>query len=158
MTIETMIKKIISGGQTGADRAALDVAIMLNISHGGWCPHGRLAEDGIIESSYKLSETPTADPAQRTEWSARDSDGTVIFSIAPNLSGGSAETEVFARQNRKPSLHLSREHDGERAIEMLRGFLVENKIQVLNVAGPRLSEEAGVAEFVTETLEAILRH
>jgi len=56
-----MIKKIISGGQTGADRAALDMAIKLNIPHGGWCPKGHLAEDGIIENSYKLSETPSAD-------------------------------------------------------------------------------------------------
>ena|SRR5436190_24089373 len=152
-----MIKKIISGGQTGADRAALDLAIELNLPHGGWCPRGRLAEDGMIEKSYQLSETPNADPAQRTEWNVRDSDGTVIFSISPKLTGGSARTESFARLHRKPCLHISRERDGEKAAEMLATFLVENKIQILNVAGPRRSEEPAVAEFVSQTLKAVLR-
>jgi hypothetical protein len=156
MAIETMIKKIISGGQTGADRAALDVAIRLSIPHRGWCPRGRRAEHGIIEDSYKLSETPSADPVQRTEWNVRDSDGTVIFSISPKLSGGSAMTELFARQHRKPCLHISREREGERATEMLARFLNENKIQILNVAGPRYSEEPDVAEFVIQTLKSVL--
>jgi hypothetical protein len=156
MAYETMIKKIICGGQTGADRAALDLAIKGNIPHGGWCPRGRLAEDGIIDSCYKLFETPTADPAQRTEWNVRDSDGTVIFSIAPKLSGGSAKTEMFARQCRKPCVHICLERDREKATEMLAKFLVENKIQILNVAGPRQSEEPQIAEFVIQTVGAVL--
>jgi len=151
-----MINKIISGGQTGADRAALDTAIKLNIAHAGWCPRGRPAEDGIIDSHYDLTETPTADPAQRTEWNARDSDGTVIFSISPKLNGGSAKTESFARQYEKPCLHLSRERDRQRAIELLSRFLADNKIQILNAAGPRHSEEPGIGEFVSQTLEAVL--
>jgi hypothetical protein len=156
MTIETKIKKIISGGQTGADRAALDVAIRLGIPHGGWCPRGRLAEDGMIDSSYNLSESPNADPTQRTEWNVRDSDGTVIFSISPKLSGGSAKTDLFARQHRKAYLHISGERDAEVATEMLTRFLNENEIQVLNVAGPRHSEEPDVGEFVIQTLQAVL--
>ncbi len=84
-----VLQKIISGGQTGADRAALDFAIARGIPHGGWCPRGRLAEDGTIPALYQLSETPGPDHAQRTEWNVRDSDGTVIFSIAPALTGGS---------------------------------------------------------------------
>jgi hypothetical protein len=151
-----MIKKIISGGQTGADRAALDTAIKLNMPHGGWCPHGRLAEDGIIENAYRLTETPSAEPAQRTEWNVRDSDATVIFSIAPKLSGGSAKTEIFTRQYTKPCLHLSRERDGQRGVELLSRFLADNNIQILNVAGPRRSQEPEVAEFVSQTLEAVL--
>jgi Circularly permutated YpsA SLOG family len=154
--LETMIKKIISGGQTGADRAALDTAAKLNIPHGGWCPRGRLAEDGIIDDAYKLTETPSADSAQRTEWNVRDSDATVILSISAKLSGGSAKTEIFARQYQKPSLHLSRERDGEREAELLSHFLADNKIQILNVAGPRRSQEPEVAEFVSEVLEAVL--
>jgi hypothetical protein len=154
--LETMIKKIISGGQTGADRAALDTAINLGIPDGGWCPRGRLAEDGIIENLYGLTETPSADPGQRTEWNVRDSDGTVIFSISPNLSGGCAKTEMFARQLGKPCLHVSRERDGRGAIELLTRFLADNKIDVLNVAGPRRSEEPEVAEFVSDILEAVL--
>jgi len=153
---ETMNKKIISGGQTGADRAALYTAIKLNIPHGGWCPHGRLAEDGIIDNCYNVTETPSADPDQRTEWNVRDSDGTVIFSISPNLSGGSAKTKIFARQHGKPCLHLSRERDGRRAAEFLSRFLADNKVEILNVAGPRHSEEPEVAEFVSKILEGVL--
>ena len=76
-----MIEKIISGGQTGADCAALDFAIEHGIPHGGWCPGGRLAEDGPIDARYQLKETPSANYTQRTEWNVRDSDGTVVFSI-----------------------------------------------------------------------------
>src|SRR2546428_7239726 len=100
-----MIEKIISGGQTGADRAALDFAIARGIPHGGWCPRGRLAEDGVISDRYQLTETPSANSAQRTEGNVRDSDGTVIFSIGPKLTGGSKQTAEFARQHRKPCLH-----------------------------------------------------
>jgi hypothetical protein len=157
MAGEIMIKKIISGGQTGADRAALDTAIQLKIPHGGWCPHGRLAEDGIIAKGYELSETPDADSAQRTEWNVRDSDGTVIFSISPKLKGGSARTRIFARLHRKPCLHISRERDGEKATEMLATFLNEKEIEVLNVAGPRHSEDPAVAEFVSRTLLLVQR-
>jgi predicted Rossmann-fold nucleotide-binding protein len=79
--------KIISGGQTGADRAALDFAIKHGMPHGGWCPQGRIAEDGPIDAKYQLHETPSADYVQRTEWNVRDSDGTVIFSVGKELSG-----------------------------------------------------------------------
>jgi hypothetical protein len=82
-----MIKKIISGGQTGADRAALDFAIYHDIRHGGWCPKGRLAEDGMIERRYELQETSSKSYPQRTEKNVRDSDGTAIF--AQKLTGGS---------------------------------------------------------------------
>jgi len=87
-----LIIKIVSGGQTGADRAALDFAIEHGIPHGGWCPKGRQAEDGPIDGRYQLKETPTSDYAQRTEWNVRDSDATVLFSLAPELTGGSKKT------------------------------------------------------------------
>src|SRR5215469_17702424 len=83
---------IISGGQTGADRAVLDWAIDRGIPHGGWCPRGRRAEDAPLESRYGLKETPSEDYAQRTKWNVRDSDGTVIFSLKPQLIGGSELT------------------------------------------------------------------
>jgi len=76
------IEKIVSGGQTGADRAALDWAITHGIPHGGWCPKGRRAEDGPMDGRYQLQKTPTANYVQRTEWNARDSDDTVVFSIS----------------------------------------------------------------------------
>jgi hypothetical protein len=147
-----MIEKIVSGGQTGADRAALDFAIGRGIPHGGWCPHGRIAEDGILDRRYSLSETPGADASQRTEWNVRDSDGTVIFSIAPGLVGGSKQTAEFALQYRKPCLHVSRERDGDVAAGKLSDFIVEHQIKILNVAGPRWSEEPEIGAFVFEIL------
>lgn len=77
--------KIVSGGQTGVDRAALDVALELGLPCGGWCPKGRKAEDGVIHSRYPLKETPSEEYNERTTWNVRDSDGTLIVSDAPPL-------------------------------------------------------------------------
>ena len=148
------IHKIISGGQTGADRAALDFAIAHGIPHGGWCPCGRREEDGVIDARYQLTETPNEDPAQRTEWNVRDSDGTVIFSIGRTLRGGSKLTAELAAKYHKPWLHLSRERDGETATKMLLEFLAEHRINTLNVAGPRQSQEPDVGKFVCGTMAA----
>jgi len=147
------LARIVSGGQTGADRAALDFAIQRGIPHGGWCPQGRLAEDGRIGPGYVLRETPAPDYAQRTEWNVRDSDGTVIFSLEPILSGGSRATEVFAARLGRPCLHLSQQEDGARAAERLCEFVERHSILVLNVAGPRSSSESGVASFVHAVLD-----
>ena len=150
-----MVEQIISGGQTGADRAALDFAIGRGIGHGGWCPQGRAAEDGVIDRGYRLSETPDSDPSQRTEWNVRDSDGTVIFSVDPILTGGSKKTAEFAEKFQKPWLHLCHKRDGDTAAEKLSAFLAEHRIKTLNVAGPRQSEEPEIGEFVTQTLMKI---
>ena len=83
------ITKIISGGQTGADRAGLDVALAHDFPHGGWCPKGRKAEDGPIDAQYELTETPSANYLQRTEWNVRDTDGTIVFTIAKEITAGS---------------------------------------------------------------------
>ncbi len=148
-----VLEKIISGGQTGADRAALDFAIANGIAHGGWCPRGRLAEDGTIPDHYQLRETPGSDYAERTEWNVRDSAGTVIFSIAAALGGGSKLTAELAQHYRKPSLHLSRERDGKDAARKLFDFLARREVKTLNVAGPRESQEPAVGEFTRRTLE-----
>jgi hypothetical protein len=152
-----MLQKIISGGQTGADRAALEFAVARGIAHGGWCPRGRLAEDGVIPLNYNLIETPDADYSQRTEWNVRDSDGTVIFSIAPTLAGGSQRTAELAQQQRKPCLQLSRSRDKEAASAMLREFLIRHEIKTLNVAGPRQSQEPEVIQFTREVLEQTIQ-
>jgi hypothetical protein len=144
--------KIISGGQTGADRAALDFAIEQKIPHGGWCPKGRKAEDGPIASRYRLRETPSVRYSQRTEWNVRDGDGTAVFCIKPRLAGGSARTVVMATSLKKPLLRISRKKDAGFAKERLVRFLLEHKIGTLNVAGPRASEEPEVYEFVREIL------
>jgi hypothetical protein len=146
------LQKIISGGQTGADRAALDFAIDHDIPHGGWCPKGRKSEDGPLEPKYRLTETPSVSYPQRTEWNVRDSDGSVIFSIAPILTGGSKKTFDFAIKHNKPWLHL---HKGGAAPEItLLNFIREHKVATLNVAGPRASKEPELGGFVKSVLEA----
>jgi hypothetical protein len=151
-----VLEKIISGGQTGPDRAALDFALAHGLPHGGWCPRGRWAEDGPVHSRYLLTETPEADPKQRTEWNVRDSDGTVIFSIAPLLTGGSQLTAKLAQAYRKPWLHVARERDGPPGAAQLARFLHEHKIRVLNVAGPRRSGEPAAGRFALSTLEQLI--
>jgi Circularly permutated YpsA SLOG family len=148
---------IVSGGQTGADRAALDFAIEHDIPHGGWCPQGRPAEDGAIPPLYQLQETPARKYSQRTEWNVRDSDATVVFSVAENPAGGTALTLAVARRLGKPFLHLCREAStvAESAIRLL-SFLDEHQVRRLNVAGPRASQEPDVATFVREVLKAAL--
>jgi hypothetical protein len=98
-----MIKKIISGAQTGADRAALDFAIKNDIPHDGWVPKGRIAEDGIIPEKYNVHEAPTQDYRRRTELNVVHSDGTLILTHG-ELSGGSALTRTFAQKHKKPYL------------------------------------------------------
>jgi hypothetical protein len=145
------VPKIVSGGQTGADRAALDWALAHNLSSGGWCPKGRKAEDGPIDQKYPLKETPSASYIQTTEWNVRDSDATILFSIEPTLTGGSLKTMEFARKRKKPRLHL---HPGIADPEgKLRAFLQENSVKILNVAGPRASKEPEVVQFVTLVLD-----
>ena len=151
------ILRIVSGGQTGADRAALDWAILHQIPHGGWCPKGRKAEDGTLDQRYQLEETPSADYAQRTAWNARDSDGTVIFSLAPYLTGGSQFTWQCALDYKKPCLHISQQNHHPHHSARLLAFLQQHKIHVLNVAGPRASTEPEIATFVTDILEQTYR-
>ncbi len=145
--------KIVSGGQTGVDRAALDWAITHGVEHDGWCPQGRKAEDGTIDARYGLKETPSANYVQRTEWNVRDSEATVILSLKPVLSGGSQKTLDLARKQRKPCLVLSRTAWGEGAGARLHRFIQEHGVRVLHVAGPRESEEPEVGDFTWSVLE-----
>jgi hypothetical protein len=145
---------IVSGGQTGADRAALDWAIGRDVPHGGWCPRGRRAEDGKISRRYHLHETQGTQYAQRTDWNVRDSDGTVVFTIDSHLHGGSKRAVEFSRERHKPCLHLSRTSPVETCAERLRDFVLEHNISTLNVAGSRASTEPDIGEFVREVLTA----
>jgi Circularly permutated YpsA SLOG family len=146
---------IVSGGQTGVDRACLGWAIRRGLQHGGWCPKGRRAEDGEIPMRYKLRETPSARLAQRTEWNVRDSEATVIFSQSAKLSGGSWKTWEACKKFHKPVLHLAAETltATESAI-LLRKFLREHSVRRLNAAGPRKSEEARAGRFARDVLNA----
>ena len=163
---------IVSGGQTGADRAALDFAIAHGIAHGGWCPRGRLAEDGTIDPRYLLRETPSRKYAQRTEWNIRDSDATVVFSLTPQVSGGTALTIELAKRLGKPWLLLTHDsgesaaagagdaapHLVASAAKRLLAFLAEHHVRRLNLAGPRASQEPRIAPFVARVLAASLAH
>lgn len=150
------VERIISGGQTGVDRAALDVAFEIAIPCGGWCPNGRIAEDGPIAERYPLQETPSDDYAQRTEWNVRDSDGTLVLSLG-EPSGGTAHTIEIARSLAKPCLvlDLAGPPDPETARDWLRRY----GIRTLNVAGPRASASPRIYLLAQSFLRAVVaRH
>lgn len=151
-----MLKKIISGGQTGADRAALDVAIKFNIEHGGWIPKGRKTEKGPLSKKYQLLELKTSDYRERTKQNIIDSHGTAIISRG-KLTGGSKLTQSFAIVVGRPNCYLDllTTEEFEAAI-ILKSFILENNIQILNVAGPRLSHHPGIYMDVKTILETML--
>ena len=148
--------RIISGGQTGVDRAALDFAIRHGHEHGGWCPHGRLAEDGVIPPTYRLRETESAEYDERTEKNVLDADATLIVVRNRELSGGTAFTKFCAEQHGRPWLVIC-ERDGlPQGAAALSKFLKQHRVRTMNVAGPRESQAPGLAKFVMEMLEAAL--
>lgn len=147
--------KIISGGQTGADRAALDAAISLGIPHGGWLPRGRKTEAGPLPGSYRLKELASPNYRDRTGKNIQESDGTLIVSFGP-LTGGSALTEALAVRHDRPCLHLDLDLiDQTRAVAALKTWLNEFRIRILNVAGPRASGEPRIYQAVFNLLTAI---
>lgn len=132
-----MLIKIISGGQTGANQAGLDAAIALNFPHGGWIPKGRLTENGPLSEKYHLQEMATDKYSKRTEQNVIDSDATVIFSHG-KLTGGSGFTRKMAVKHNKPWLHLDLDAMSVAyASRLLKSWIIDNGIKVLNVAGPR---------------------
>jgi hypothetical protein len=149
------IKKIISGGQTGADRAALDFAIDNDIPHGGWVPKGRLAEDGVIPKRYDVNETESPDYNVRTEKNLMDSDGTLIMSHG-EITGGSALTKVLARKHKRPCLHidLNRVPEFEAAVEIMN-WIRQHGVETLNVAGSRASKDPGIYSATINVLETV---
>jgi hypothetical protein len=147
------VRKIVSGGQTGVDRAALDVALAVGLERGGWCPQGRRAEDGRIPDEYPLQETETAEYAERTELNVRDSDGTLILTAGPPI-GGTAYTIECAQRLKKPYyvVDLLR----QRTTEGIRQWLETQNILALNVAGPRESQSAEAYSLASRFLQVCL--
>lgn len=145
------LQTIISGGQTGAERAALDVAIRFGLTHGGWCPKDRLAEDGPLGGQYHLRQTPSEGGLQSAAWNVRDSDGTAVFSLMSNLTDGSRRTVELAKKQLKPWIHICRREYNP--LGRLRRFIDENGIKILNIAGPRESEEPELYRWVWSALE-----
>jgi len=148
------VERIVSGGQTGVDRAALDVAAELGLERGGWCPRGRRAEDGRIDERYPLRETPSRDYAQRTEWNVRDSDATLILARGP-LRGGTALTRDLARRLCRPLLVVDLERPP--GSEEVRAWLERQGVRALNVAGPRESGAPGIHAAAAAFLREVLR-
>ena len=147
--------RIVSGGQTGVDRAGLAWAIRRGLPYEGWCPKGRRAEDGTIPSRYRLRQTPSTRYAQRTAWNVRDSDATVIFSQLPRLLCGARRTLDSCRDFGKPVLYLASDilTVSESAL-LLRKFLRQYHVRLLNVAGPRRSQEPRAGRFAQSVLDA----
>jgi predicted Rossmann-fold nucleotide-binding protein len=148
--------KIISGGQTGVDRAALDVALEHGIESGGWCPVGRLDEFGRIPDRYPLKELDSGGFTERTLQNVKDSDGTVII-YPGKLGGGTEQTVRFCAQEQRPhELIDASTMSVEEAAQAISDFARENKIDMLNVAGPRHSEWADGYDYAFRALNEFL--
>jgi hypothetical protein len=150
-----VIQKLISGGQTGADRAALDFALKHDIPHGGWVPKGRKTEDGTLPEKYHLQEMPTGQYSKRTEQNILDSDGTLIVSHGL-LTGGSALTRELAKQHRKPWIHIDLGATPyPEAARMVQEWVEQKRIKVLNIAGPRASKDPRIYQATMDLLEKV---
>lgn len=147
------IQKIVSGGQTGVDRAALDFGLAFNIPIGGWCPKGRQAEDGSIPSHYPLQETPSPKPSQRTEWNVRDSDGTLVLTCG-NPTGGTALTIRLGKHHHRP--HLVIDLNTHPKPSEAFPWLIQHNIHVLNIAGPRQSTFPAIYQLAYAFLKTLL--
>ena len=160
------IAKIVSGGQTGADRGGLDAAIECGVPHGGWCPKGRKAEDGPIPDRYQLTETASGNYLVRTEQNVIDSHATVIFTDGP-ATGGSKKTIVFAKKHSRPWLHVDVSQNDDEAVargvlNWIKGggvLIPEMAVPpnpVLNVAGSRESKSPGLQKRVCSIMKLVL--
>jgi hypothetical protein len=154
-----LIARILSGGQTGVDRAALDLAVSKGIAYGGWCPRGGWAEDlprppGVLAAYPCLTETPSDDPRQRTEWNVRDSGATLVISVSGAESAGTELTRTIASEMERPLLVVpGAPGDGAAIRDFVAGL--EDEL-TLNVAGPRESEAPGAYEAATALLSQVL--
>ena len=155
---ESAVVKIVTGGQTGADRAALDVALEYGMDDGGWVPRGRIAEDGRIPEIYpSLVEADSEEPAERTRRNVRDSEATLILSHG-ELQGGSRLTFDEAQRLHRPTLHINLQVLSiPSAEERLSAWLRTCRPEVLNVAGPRASEDGDIYEAVKSLLRVAFK-
>jgi hypothetical protein len=148
--------KIISGGQTGVDRAALDVALRHGIEAGGWCPTGRVDEFGRIPDRYPVKELESGGFTERTLQNVNDSDGTIIIYLG-KLSGGTEQTVKFCVEQRRPHELIEASNTCiEKAAQLIADFVRKNKIDILNVAGPRASEWPGGYDYAFGTLDGFM--
>lgn len=152
-----MIMKIISGGQTGAERAALDVALKLGIPHGGWVPKGRKTDGGILPEKYKLKELKLAGYPSYSGWNVIDSDGTLILSHG-KLMGGSVWPLELTNKHNRPCLHIDlNEMTSEYAVPIIRAWMIKHRLEVLNVTGSRASKDQRIYSKVFKIIEVLYR-
>lgn len=147
------LSRIVSGGQTGVDRAGLDAAMEAGVPAGGWCPSGRLAEDGRIPERYPLEELDSPDYAVRTGRNVADSDATLILNVG-ELADGTALTAEFARDMGKPLLVVQLDKSGDTAPVV--SWVEENRVRVLNIAGPRESKRPGIHRLALRFMRRLL--
>ena len=149
-----MLCKIVSGGQTGVDRAGLDAGMEAGLPVGGWCPKGRLAEDGVVPEKYPLIEMGSASYTSRTEQNVIDSDGTLVLNRG-KLSGGTKRTVEFAIKHNRP--YLTVQLDDEPNVEAIMEWVKAQSIRTLNVAGPRESKCPGIYMESIDLLKSLLK-
>jgi len=148
---------IVSGGQTGVDRAALDAALEMNVPCGGWCPEGRKAEDGVIAEKYPLKELPHSGYQQRTKKNVVDSDATVIIYFK-YLSGGTQLTLKFCLSEKKPYLLIdATELTEDKAAQRVNEFVLDYEIKKLNFAGPRGSGEVKAYDYTKQVVSEFIQ-
>jgi len=152
-----VLKKIISGGQTGVDRGALDAALAAGFTCGGWCPHGRRSENGRIPDRYPLQEMLSVQYLDRTHRNVKESDGTLVLARGL-LSGGTRATARFAKRIRKPCHVLDlNQHTMEGMLETTIAWLATHSIETLNIAGPRASADLGIQTVAEQLVAGLIR-
>lgn len=151
------LNKIVSGGQTGVDRGALDAALAADFPCGGWCPEGRQAEDGTIADRYPLRVLAGAGYRERTEQNVIDSDATIAVQFG-TLRGGTALTVRLCAARRRPCLIVdATAESAQQAADRVVRFIAEHQVAVLNTAGPRASQEPRGYDYARAMIACLLR-
>jgi hypothetical protein len=152
------LMKIVSGGQTGVDRGALDAALAAEFTCGGWCPEGRRSEDGPIPDRYPLHVLTGSGYRQRTLQNVLDSDGTLMLFVGA-LTGGTKLTREFCLREKKPVLAVdAAQISVSGAVEGVRSFVAQHDVHVLNVAGPRASGRGEGHQIAFDVICGVLGH